>query len=98
MNCLLLREMTLDMSLRLWDTYFAEGASTFAIFHVYVCAAVLSHFSQTLQGLDFQDLIVYLQHLQQHWGSDSLNVLNQVLAQAYVWMSTFEGAQNVLRT
>ncbi len=38
----------MECTLRLWDSYVAE--THFASFHVYVCAAVLLHFSSTLKA------------------------------------------------
>lgn len=47
MNCLLMRELPLKVVFRLWDTYMAEGES-FGVLHVYVCAALLTQWSQAL--------------------------------------------------
>ena len=50
MNCLLMRELSLDLILRVWDTYLAEhgasddassGSDGFAVLHVYTCAALM---------------------------------------------------------
>lgn len=55
MNCLLMRELTLQNTIRMWDTYLAEGSSEgFSEFHVYVCAAFLVKWSAQLQKMDFQ--------------------------------------------
>ena len=57
MNCLLMREMPLRSTVRMWDTYLAEGSSEgFSEFHVYVCAAFLVKWSDQLQAQDFQVL------------------------------------------
>jgi hypothetical protein len=92
MNCLLLRELTPAMNIRLWDTYLAESPGKFAVLHVYVCAAMICHFSARLQTLDFQDLIVFLQHMQTYWEQvvSAEMQLQQILAQAFIWMSAFE--------
>jgi len=80
-NCLLMREFSLPCTLRLWDTYVAERA--FAVFHVYVCAAVLLAFSKELQAMDFQEIIVFLQNLPTHtWGEAQMDL---IVAQAYSW-------------
>merc|ERR1712159_56320 len=74
MNCLLMRELSLDLILRVWDTYLAEHEADalannsgenggFAVLHVYVCAALLRRYSADLQRMEFGDLIVFLQHL-----------------------------------
>ncbi len=51
MNCLLLRELPLEIVLRLWDTCLSEPQG-FDDFHVYVCTAMLLRFSKTLRELD----------------------------------------------
>ena len=61
MNCLLMREMPLRSTVRMWDTYLAEGSSEgFSEFHVYVCAAFLVKWSDQLQAQDFQVLDYWL--------------------------------------
>lgn len=52
-NCLLIREVPFHCAVRLWDTYLAEGPH-FADFLVYVCAALLLQYRDTLCGMDFQ--------------------------------------------
>ncbi|EKX50435.1 hypothetical protein GUITHDRAFT_66915, partial [Guillardia theta CCMP2712] len=60
-NCLLMREFSMECTLRLWDTYVAD--KSFASFHVYVCAAVLLSFSKELKAMDFQEIIFFLQKM-----------------------------------
>ena len=89
MNCLLLRELPESLSTRLWDTYLAEGAASFGVLHVYVCAALMQQFSAQLMPLDFQEQVMLLQHLPtEHWPSDKVD---EMLAQAHVWRETYEG-------
>eukprot|EP00467_Chlorarachnion_reptans_P004206 CAMPEP_0114507096 /NCGR_PEP_ID=MMETSP0109-20121206/11819_1 /TAXON_ID=29199 /ORGANISM="Chlorarachnion reptans, Strain CCCM449" /LENGTH=499 /DNA_ID=CAMNT_0001685809 /DNA_START=62 /DNA_END=1561 /DNA_ORIENTATION=+ len=94
MNCLLMREVSLPLIIRVWDTYIAEPDG-FKVFHIYVCAAMLIRFSPDLRKLDeFQDLIVYLQNLPtKDWTEVDVET---VLAQAYVYKYQFEGAENHL--
>jgi hypothetical protein len=54
MNCLLMREISVPNTIRMWDTYLAEGADAFSQFHLYVCAAFLVQWSARLQEMDFQ--------------------------------------------
>ena len=61
MNCLLLREFTLPCVIRLWDTYFSEGEGGFEVFHVYVCAAFLCHFSADIRRMSFDEAFGFLQ-------------------------------------
>ncbi|KAK4534565.1 hypothetical protein CDCA_CDCA02G0590 [Cyanidium caldarium] len=92
MNCLLVREFPFPLVLRLWDAYLSEQGA-FASFHVYVCAALVERFSATLQRLDFQEMVMFLQHLPTaEWNEDDVTML---LSQAYLWRSLFEGARRV---
>eukprot|EP00276_Gloeochaete_wittrockiana_P005734 CAMPEP_0184661458 /NCGR_PEP_ID=MMETSP0308-20130426/38430_1 /TAXON_ID=38269 /ORGANISM="Gloeochaete witrockiana, Strain SAG 46.84" /LENGTH=513 /DNA_ID=CAMNT_0027102775 /DNA_START=233 /DNA_END=1771 /DNA_ORIENTATION=- len=81
-NCLLMRELSLPLIIRVWDTYLAEGDG-FAVLHAYVCAAFLATWSQTLQKMEFQELVLFLQHLPTHsWTDENVGML---LSQAFVW-------------
>ena len=63
MNNLLMRELPLNICIRLWDTYWSE-MDGFASFHLYVCAALLKRFSEDiLKQTDFQSLMTFLQNL-----------------------------------
>lgn len=55
-NCLLMREVSVENTIRMWDTYLAEEQG-FSEFHLYVCAAFLVKWSEQLVKMDFQ---VYL--------------------------------------
>lgn len=61
MNCLLLREFSLQCIMRLWDTYLSEGDGGFEDFHVYVCAAFLCQFSAEVQQMEFDELFGFMQ-------------------------------------
>jgi hypothetical protein len=91
MNCLLMRELPLQCTIRLWDTYHAEEAG-FAVFHLYVCAAFVVTFSKQLLALsEFQDVIMMLQKLPtQNWTEREISVL---LAESYRWKFMFQDAQ-----
>jgi len=63
MNNLLMREIPLNCTIRLWDTYHAEPFG-FSDFHLYVCAAFLLRYSKSLiNEKDFQGLMLLLQNL-----------------------------------
>jgi len=85
-NCLLLREFSLSLVIRLWDTYMSdESGRGFSLFHVYVCTALLVSFSKDLLQLEFQDIMLFLQHLPtQEWTNDNIGLL---ASQAFYWMS-----------
>uniref|UniRef100_A0A3P9D568 TBC1 domain family member 22B n=1 Tax=Maylandia zebra TaxID=106582 RepID=A0A3P9D568_9CICH len=81
MNNLLMRELPLRCTIRLWDTYQAE-AEGFSRFHLYVCAAFLIKWrKEILSMVDFQGLLMLLQNLPTiHWGNEEVGLL---LAEAY---------------
>ena len=100
MTCLLMRELSLDLILRVWDTYLAEhgaseeggsGSDGFAVLHVYTCAALMLKFSAELRGMEFQDLVLFLQHLPTTgWSDKEVGVL---LSEAFVMKSHFHNSQ-----
>jgi hypothetical protein len=92
MNCLLVREFPLPVTLRLWDAYLSERG-TFASFHVYVCAALLERFSKELMQLSFPELVLFLQNLPtQTWTEQDISML---LSQAYLWKALFSNARRL---
>lgn len=95
MNCLLMRELPLIHIVRLWDTYLAMDDG-FSKFHIYVCAAFLNHWADELIGLEFQELVMFIQHLPtEDWGAKEIDTL---LSQAYILQHQFEGAESHLRS
>eukprot|EP01079_Euglenida_sp_SAG-EU17-18_P002267 gene2267-3129_t len=77
MNCLLLRELPLPLSIRLWDTYFSEGPA-FLNLHVYVCAALLWWYrNQIKEEQDSSSLMMFLIHLPSASLSPAEGVLSQ---------------------
>ena len=104
MNCLLMRELSLDLIMRLWDTYLAEhgaddssggydsgaGSSGFAVLHVYTCAALLKHYSSELLAMEFSELVTFIQHLPTTgWSTKEVELL---LSQAYVFRAHFHAS------
>ncbi|KAI5095408.1 TBC1 domain family member 22B isoform X2, partial [Silurus meridionalis] len=81
MNNLLMRELPLRCTIRVWDTYQAESEG-FSHFHLYVCAAFLIKWrKEILSMMDFQGLLMLLQNLPTiHWGNEEVGLL---LAEAY---------------
>eukprot|EP00026_Physarum_polycephalum_P004590 Phypoly_transcript_04612.p1 GENE.Phypoly_transcript_04612~~Phypoly_transcript_04612.p1 ORF type:complete len:612 (+),score=113.67 Phypoly_transcript_04612:185-2020(+) len=96
MNCLLMREIPLPLISRMWDTYFSEGTTHgFGVFHVYVCAAFLVTWSEELRQREFQDIMLFLQHLPtSRWHCKDVELL---LSQAFIWMSVFHNAPSHLK-
>lgn len=92
MNCLLVREMSLNNIIRMWDTYLAEGPNSFAEFHVYVCAAYLNRWGSLLKQMDFQDAMLFLQDLPSRtWDIKDVELL---LSEAFMWKSMFQGTSS----
>ncbi|CAF1327680.1 unnamed protein product [Didymodactylos carnosus] len=90
MNNLLMRELPVRCTIRLWDTYHAEQDG-FSHFHLYICAAFLVRFSKDLlREKDFQGLLLLLQNLPTHsWTSDDISILT---AEAYQLKVMFANA------
>lgn len=92
MNCLLMREISVKNTIRMWDTYLAEGADAFSQFHLYVCSAFLVKWSDKLRQMDFQGIIMFLQSLPtQDWGDHEIEML---LSEAFVLNSIWHNAQS----
>ncbi|KAJ1972331.1 GTPase-activating protein [Dimargaris xerosporica] len=92
MNCLLMREVSLKNTIRMWDTYLSEGSLGFSEFHVYVCAAFLVKWADVLLKMDFQEIMLFLQAVPtQSWTDKEVEVL---LSEAFMWQSLFHHAPN----
>nr|GMD85399.1 TBC1 domain family member 22B [Ipomoea batatas] len=92
-NCLLIREMPFHLVSRLWDTYLAEG-DALPDFLVYIAASFLLSWTEKLQQLEFQDMVMFLQHLPTHNWSDL--ELEMVLSRAYMWHAMFSSSPSHL--
>jgi hypothetical protein len=76
----------------------APGISTdsFAVLHVYVCAALLLKWSEKLQKMQFQELVMFLQHLPtSEW---QVTELEELLSQAYLWKELYHNSQAHLQS
>ncbi|KAF2495031.1 RabGAP/TBC [Lophium mytilinum] len=94
MNCLLMREITVKNTIRMWDTYLAEDDG-FSSFHLYVCAAFLVKWSDRLLKMDFQEVMMFLQALPtRDWTEQDIELL---LSEAYIWQSLFRGSSAHLK-
>ncbi|KAM0107227.1 GTPase-activating protein [Aspergillus fumigatus] len=94
MNCLLMREMSVQNTIRMWDTYMAEEQG-FSRFHVYVCAAFLVKWSDQLIKMDFQEIMMFLQALPtRDWTEKDIELL---LSEAFIWQSLFQDSRAHLR-
>jgi len=90
-NCLLVREMRMDVVVRLWDTLLSEDDG-FASFFTYVVAAVLIRFSSTIRETEeFGDVFTFLQsNFMEDFTDDDVGM---ICSQAFVLKSLFEGGQ-----
>ncbi|KAK4425032.1 TBC1 domain family member 22B [Sesamum alatum] len=92
-NCLLIREIPFHLVTRLWDTYLAEG-DALPDFLVYIAASFLLTWSDELRKLDFQELVMFLQHLPtRNWTHVELEM---VLSRAYMWHTMFNNSPSHL--
>ncbi|OQD73234.1 hypothetical protein PENDEC_c016G05037 [Penicillium decumbens] len=94
MNCLLMREMNIKNTIRMWDTYMAEEQG-FSRFHLYVCAAFLVKWTDQLLKMDFQAIMMFLQALPtKDWTEKDIELL---LSEAFIWQSLFQDSRAHLR-
>lgn len=92
-NCLMIREIPFNLVTRLWDTYLAEG-NALPEFLVYISASFLLTWSNKLQKLEFQEMVMFLQHLPtQTWTHHELEM---VLSRAYMWHTMFNSSPSHL--
>ncbi|KAI1725120.1 rab-GTPase-TBC domain-containing protein [Ditylenchus destructor] len=90
MHNMLIRELPLDATIRLWDTYLSEEYG-FSQFHIYVCCAFLRQWSKRLlRENDFSSIIMLLQNLPaQNWGERQISELT---ADAFSLMQSLNGS------
>ncbi|KAJ2460839.1 GTPase-activating protein [Coemansia sp. RSA 2424] len=90
-NCLLMREVSLASTIRMWDTYLAEPEG-FSSFHIYVCAAFLLKWSKQIQQLDFQNILFLLQKPPtESWTAKDVELL---LSEAYMYKCLYHNSPN----
>ncbi len=87
MNCLLMRELSLRLIVRMFDAFLSEG-EYFESLHVYVCASFLNTWSEKLRKSDFTEMVMFLQHLPTHdWTYKEIEML---LSQAYMLKTLYQ--------
>ncbi|KAF4678218.1 hypothetical protein FOL47_003280 [Perkinsus chesapeaki] len=93
-NCLMLRELPLQCTLRLWDTCIAENDG-FSTYMVYICAAFLVHWGPQLEQMDFSEIMLFFQKAPtSRWTEADIETL---LAEAFVLKSLFDNAPSHLQ-
>ena len=90
MNNLLMREIPLHCTIRLWDAYLAEQDG-FKSLHLFVCASFLIFWKRLiLEQTDFQSILMLLQNLPTaSWTNDEIDL---VLAEAFTTKYTYGDA------
>lgn len=95
MNCLLVREFSVPLIFRLWDSYLSNH-SKISSTHVYVCAAMMTTLAPKLIGLSHADFVMQLQSIDpEKWTVDEMEM---IIAQAYVYERMFSNSQSHLRS
>ncbi|GAM20569.1 hypothetical protein SAMD00019534_037440 [Acytostelium subglobosum LB1] len=62
MVCFLIREMSFETGIKLWDRYMCDKNSEgFSVLHICFCATLLSNWSAELLNMGFMELVTYLQ-------------------------------------
>ncbi|PVU90706.1 hypothetical protein BB561_004754 [Smittium simulii] len=85
-NCLLIREFTTNVILRIWDTYLSEEDG-FSNFHLYTCTALLLKWADTLLKMDFSEIVLFLQSPPSlQWSEKEVEIL---LSEAYTYKSIY---------
>lgn len=95
MNCLLVREFSLPLIFRLWDSYLSSP-NKIATTHVYVCAALMTTLSPRFLSLSHVELVLMIQSINpDEWTIDKLN---EIIAQAYVYEKMFGHSPSHLKS
>lgn len=93
-NCLMLRDLTLPLVIRLWDTYLAEpNGEGFSVLHIYTCVALLLKYAPEIKKRRMPELMLFLQHLPTD--SWSFADLEAVISQAYVYRTLFQNSHRL---
>jgi hypothetical protein len=94
-NCLLVREFSVPLLFRLWDSYLSNH-SKIASTHVYVCAALMASLSPKLSGAPHAEFVMQVQAISPDaW---TVEQMEMIIAQAYVYERMFAGAPSHLRS
>lgn len=95
MNCLLVREFSVPLLFRLWDSYLSNH-SKISTTHVFVCAAMLTKLSPRLKGLSHADFVLEVQSIDPD--SWTVNDIDEINAQAYVYERMFSHSPSHMRS
>ncbi|KAL7715289.1 TBC domain containing protein [Entamoeba marina] len=86
LNCCLLREFPIHISLRLWDAYLSEpNGKGFQKLNIFCCYALLDQFNDQVMSMSSFDLLAYLQNLPTSgWTDDDIQTLLNNAYSCYV--------------
>ncbi|KAH0790851.1 TBC domain containing protein [Histomonas meleagridis] len=95
MNCLLVREFSIPLIFRLWDSYLSNHTKISST-HVYTCAALMVALSPKIIKLQHSDFVMKIQSIDpESW---TLNDMEMIIAQAYVYEKMFSHSPSHLRS
>jgi hypothetical protein len=95
MNCLLVREFSVRLIFRLWDSYLSNH-SKIATSHVYVCAALMAALSTKLTNAPHAEFVMQVQGIDpDSWTIEDMEML---IALGYVYEKMFASAPSPLRS
>jgi hypothetical protein len=95
MNCLLVREFSVRLIFRLWDSYLSNH-SKIASSHVYVCAALMAALSAKLTNAPHAEFVMEIQGIDPD--SWTIEDMEMIIAQGYVYEKMFASAPSHLRS
>lgn len=85
-TCLLLRQFSVKIGLRLFDTYLSDENNYFT-FSLYILAAIILKYSKKFKGMNFEDMMIFQQNMPtKQWQEEDLAT---VIAEAYVYQNYF---------
>lgn len=85
-TCLLLRQFSVKIGLRLFDTYIADESNYFN-FIMYILAAIILKYSRKFKKMKFEEMMILQQNMPtKDWSEEDLST---VIAEAYVYQSYF---------
>lgn len=85
-TCLLLRQFSVKIGLRLFDTYISDENNYFQ-FSLYILAAIILKYSKKFKKMNFEEMMIYQQNMPtKDWSEEDLAT---VIAEAYVYQNYF---------
>lgn len=86
-TCLLLRQFSVKIGLRLFDTYLSDENNYFG-FSLYILAAIILKYSKKFKKMNFEEMMIFQQNMPtKDWQEEDLST---VIAEAYVYQNYFQ--------